>query len=120
MYQTPYAYANPYPNYNHQQIIKVHGKNGADTYQMTPNSSVLLLDETAPLVYLAQTDGAGYKTISVYDIQPHKEVPPVSMQDLEQRIIRLEEAIKNEPNSSNAKQRKYEQTKPDKTNGADV
>lgn len=121
MYQNPYAYANPYPTYNqHQQIIKVHGKSGADTYQMPPNSSVLLLDETAPVVYLAQTDGAGYKTISVYDINPHKEVPPVSVQDLEQRITRLEEVIKNEPNSTNPKQRKYDTAKSDKANGTDV
>lgn len=120
MYQNPYAYANPYPTFNNhqQQIIRVHGRNGADTYQMMPNSSVLLLDETAPLVYLAQTDGAGYKTVTVYDIQAHKETPMPNMQDLEHRISRLEEMITNESNNSSTKQWKSEQAKPSSTNGA--
>ena len=121
MFQTPYAYPNPYQNqqshYNNQQIIRVHGRNGADTFQMMPNSSALLLDESEPLIYLAQTDGAGYKTITVYDIQPHKEIPPVNMQDLEQRISRLEEKL-NEPYTANTKQWKPEQTRTNQTNGS--
>lgn len=122
MYQTPYSYPNVYqnynqPHYNNQQIVKVHGRNGADTFQMTPNSSALLLDESEPIIYLAQTDGAGYKTISAYDISPHKEITPANMQDLEQRISRLEERL-NEPNTANAKQWKPEQTKSSTTNGS--
>lgn len=123
MYQTPYAYPNPYQNYsvsqsnyNNQQIVKVHGRNGADSYQMPPNSSALLLDENNPIIYLAQSDGAGYKTITAYDINPHKEVEPIDMQNLEQRIARLEERL-NESNTSNVKQWKPEQTKSNATNG---
>ena len=33
-----------------QEIVRVNGKNGADAYQMAPNSSILLLDETAPII----------------------------------------------------------------------
>lgn len=122
MFQTPYAYPNLYqnqPHFNNQQIVKVHGRNGADTYQMMPNSSALLLDESEPLIYLAQTDGAGYKTITVYDIQPHKEIPPVNMHDLEQRISRLEEKL-NEPNTANVKQGKYDTPKSSQTNGSNA
>ena len=43
-----------------QEVVKVSGINGVNAYQMTPNSSVLLLDTTAPIVWLVQTDGAGY------------------------------------------------------------
>lgn len=48
----------PYPtntytgmnSYNKQEVIRVNGRNGANAYQMAPNSSILLLDETAPVV----------------------------------------------------------------------
>lgn len=120
MFQNPYAYPNPFQNpHNNQQIIRVHGRNGADTFQMMPNSSALLLDESEPLIYLAQTDGAGYKTITVYDIQPHKEIPPVNMQDLEQRISRLEERL-NEPDIANVKQGRHEQIKSNQANGSNA
>ena len=33
-----------------QEVIKVNGRNGADMFQMGPNSSVLLLDTTAPII----------------------------------------------------------------------
>ena len=112
------AYPNYYPQmypqmqmpqtYSHQQqVTKVNGRNGAEAYQMPPNSSTLLLDETSPIIYLAQTDGAGYKTLTAYDIQLHQDAPPVDTQDLLQRVTRLEEKI-NESYSSNAKQWKYD------------
>lgn len=116
MYQTPYSYANPYPT-PMTQIIKVHGRNGADTYHMMPNSSVLLLDETEPIVYLAQTDGAGYKTITAYDIQLHQELPPVDTRSLEQRIAKIEEMLNNEPHYTNIR---TGQDKPGKANGSNV
>ena len=123
MYQTPYSFPNPYQQfqpqtYQHQQqITKVNGRNGAETYQMMPNSSALLLDESAPIIWLAQTDGAGYKTITAYDITLHQDAPPVDTQDLLQRVMKLEERL-NEPNTSNAKQWKYDGA--NKTNGANV
>ena len=104
--------------YQHQQqIVKVNGRNGAETYQMPPNSSALLLDESAPIVWLAQTDGAGYKTLTAYDITLHQDAPPVDTQDLLQRVMRLEEKL-NESNTSNAKQWKYDGAS--KTNGSNV
>ena len=115
MYQ---SYGNQSYMNNNQQIVKVHGRNGAETYQMLPNSSALLLDESEPIIYLAQTDGAGYKTITAYDINPHKDIPPINVNDLEQRITKLEEMIKNESNTSNSKQWKYEQTKSSTSNGS--
>ena len=123
MYQTPYSYPNPYQNQmfqqTNQQIVKVHGKNGAEAYRMMPNSSALLLDEIEPLVYLAQADGAGYKTITAYDIQLHQELPPVDTRSLEQRITKLEEMI-NESHNSGIKSGKYEQDRSSKTNGSNV
>ncbi len=48
-----------YPNYGamgqqtypqRQEVVRVNGRNGANAYQMAPNSSILLLDETAPII----------------------------------------------------------------------
>ena len=82
-----YNYNTYYPNYNNQfqqpsynqnmmgkqEVVRVNGKNGAEAFQMLPNSSILLLDETAPIVWLKTTDGAGYPTIKPYDISPHQD-----------------------------------------------
>ena len=45
-----------------QEVVKVNGKNGVNAFQLAPNSSALLLDTTASIVWLVQTEGAGYKT----------------------------------------------------------
>lgn len=54
----------PYPQMPNQnmmpkyEVIKVKGKPGVDAFHMGPNSSVLLLDETANIVWYVETDGA--------------------------------------------------------------
>ncbi len=94
-FQNPYNY-NPYgfnrfPTY---EVIKVNGKPGVDAFQMGPNSSILLLDETANLVWLAQTDGAGYKTATPFTITPFVEKPPVDMNALTEKIDGIEAELK--------------------------
>lgn len=76
-----------------QEIVRVNGENGAKTYQMAPNSSALLMDESAPLVWLVQTDGAGYKTAVPYTIAPYQSQTAPNLNDLEERIKRLEEML---------------------------
>lgn len=83
------------------EVVRVNGKGGAEAFQMAPNASILLLDETAPIVWLKTTDGAGYPTLTPYDIAPHKEQTPVDTRNLEERIARLE-AIVNESHATNA------------------
>lgn len=89
----------PMPQYNQypqmrqygttrQEVIRVNGKGGADAYQMMPNSSALLLDETAPIVWLVTTDGAGFKTTQPYEIKPY--TPQAETNSLEERVKRLE------------------------------
>ena len=76
-----------------QELVKVNGRPGAEAYQMAPNSSALLLDETAPIVWLVQTDGAGYKSLSPYSISPYQPEPPVDVKSLLQRVEKLEAMI---------------------------
>ncbi len=112
----PYANFNPYqqiqaqPSYTgqRQDLVRVNGKPGAEAYQMPPNSSALLLDESAPIVWLAQTDGAGYKPLSPYSITPYQPEPPVDVKSLVGRIERLEGLINDKPNSSSGRKNKSE------------
>ena len=86
-------YYQQYMPYQRQEIVRVNGKNGAEMYQLAPNSNILLLDETAPIVWLVQTDGAGYKTTTPYSIAPYQPEPEVSLKDLSTRISKLEEIV---------------------------
>ena len=96
------AYLNQMNNNLHpasqNQIIKVNGRGGAEAYQMAPNSQILLIDETQPLIWLKQTDGAGYPTLTAYDIKPHEEAPMPDMKNLEERVTKIEEAMRYESN----------------------
>ena len=85
--------ANPAIALPPQQVTKVNGRNGATSYQMGANSSALLLDESGLMVWLCTTDGAGYKTVSPYDIAPHHTAPAPDYGSLEGRIRRLEEIV---------------------------
>ena len=88
------AFYNPYQQYNpygyspvspqngagsvlpqQSQIIRVNGKNGAEAFRMAPNSSILLMDENDPIVWLKTSDGAGYCTVTPYNkLLPDAEV----------------------------------------------
>ena len=90
-------YSNGY-GWTRQEVIRVNGRNGAEAYQMAPNSSVLLLDETAPVVWLKTTDGASYPTITGYTITPLKTQEQTRQEyidSLEERIAKLERAMSN-------------------------
>lgn len=102
--------ANNFPRYT---IIQVRGQNGAEALQMAPNSKVLLLDETDPLVWFVQTDGAGYKTVTPYTISPYQPAPPVDLNSIEQRLSALEEKINAKSYNGANKQRKQASNRAD-------
>lgn len=86
---------------NRQEIVKVNGEGGAKAYQMPPNSSILLLDETEPVIWCKTTDGAGYPNLTAYTITPRQQEKPADFKTLEERITRLEGLINNESNTVN-------------------
>ena len=109
-YQSPYF--NPYGFMQQGQIpqtqppvqvVKVNGENGAKAYGIGANSSALLLDESGLIVWLVTSDGAGYKTISAYDITPHKSVPAPDYGSLESRIQTVEKKLEEMISNGNAK-----------------
>lgn len=105
-YNAPYqGYGNCYNQQTQQQapryeVIHVNGQNGAQALQMAPNSNAIVMDDTAPMIWLCQTDGAGYKTVQAFDISPHKNAPAVDVNSLEERIARLEGIINEQSTES--------------------
>ena len=87
------------------EVIQVNGENGARAFAMAPNSSALLMDATAPIVWLCTTDGAGYLTASAFDITPHQAEKPVDVRTLEERIERLEAKLNEQSDAAPAKRR---------------
>lgn len=85
-----------------QEVTRVNGAGGANAYQLMPNSSALLLDETAPIVWLVTTDGAGFKSVQPYEIKPFTPKAPADASSLEDRIKRLEDVIYAKPNDATA------------------
>lgn len=85
-------------------ILRVDGENGAHSMQMAPNSEALALDNNAPIVWVLRTDGAGYLSVTPFDISPHQNVPPVDVNSLEQRIARLEGIVNGKSNSESVEQ----------------
>lgn len=82
-----------YSNYQTCKVPEVNGMNGANAYQIGANSSVLLLDTNLPIVYLKQTDGGGYATVTAFDLVAHKDAETRNMEDIKSRLDRLEELI---------------------------
>lgn len=82
-----------------QEITEVYGAQGAQAYQMAPNSSVILLDASDPIAYIKKTDGAGSASILAYKLVPYQNESSTS--DLEKRVKKLEEII-NESYTVNA------------------
>lgn len=113
MYTNPYYAAfNPYamavqhntPTLQPQQIIQVSGKASIDTIQLAPNSSLLAMDTTSPIVWMCVSDGVGKVSATPYDIKVHEEKPPVDVESIEQRISKVEKVIAEWENKQNVKQ----------------
>lgn len=108
IYNPYYPYTPTIPTYTsplrQETVLTVNGYNGANACQMAPNSSKLALDISGSILWLIVTDGAGYKTITAYDIFDHTETAPqpqanpIDLSAIEARLSKLE-AFVNEFNS---------------------
>ena len=94
----PYQSYNPFPQVQFpqnvlpaQQILQANGKASIDALKMAPNSSVLIMDSTAPIVWLCTSDGLGNVSSIAYDITTHKEAPAPN--SLETRLTNVETSI---------------------------
>ena len=123
MFPNYYQGFQQYPQYQNvlpqQQVLKAKGKASIDTLRLAPNSSVLVLDETAPIVWLCTSDGVGMVSAQAYDITVHQDAPPVDMASIEQRITAIEQTLEGMKNgqSDASKTRAKQSSKADVSNG---
>ena len=106
MNQNRMNYNNPYMPAPHYELVKVNGEAGAKNFKMAPNSAALLLDETAPIVWLVQTDGSGLLTPTPFDIIAHQQPQQIDINNLALRVAQLEERLNDQSNSFSCKQSK--------------
>lgn len=116
----PYQFQNPYPNYQNyfqnqpqqEQVTQVNGRASVEQIKLAPNSSKLVMDTSAPIVWLCVSDGVGRVTATPYDIVEHREAPQVDVSGMEARVTRLEQIIEglergrqnDKPDAGNARQ----------------
>ena len=112
--QTGYPQMFPQPKPNalpQQQVLQANGKQSIDMLQMAPNSSVLIMDTTAPIVWLCTSDGLGNVSSTPYDISLHKEAPQPDVSSIESRLANVERILEAMTNDkSNARSTKPKQT----------
>ena len=115
-YQTPVNQV--IPNYQpvipaqgpHMDIQRVNGKESAYAYNIGPNSSVILVDNLAPKIWIVTTDSSGFKAVNGFRIIPDdEETQPITIEEKEdpvkaltERIDKLEERM-NSYGQSNSK-----------------
>ena len=88
------SYQSPRPSLPQQQVVTVAGAESLAQIQLAPNSSMLVMDQGAPVVYLVQSDGVGKVTATAYDISPHKDKAQVQQESMDARLSALEQAVK--------------------------
>ena len=76
-----------------QQVLQANGKASIDALRMAPNSSALIMDNTAPIVWLCTSDSIGNVTSTPYDITPHKDAPTVDVTSIEARLANVENSL---------------------------
>lgn len=108
-----------------QQILQAKGKASIDMLKMSPDSSVLIADETAPIVWKCTSDSLGNVSAIPFDITPHKDQEQKAQENLANVVADLEERLKKleakyEQSLIKRSESTYEEHRPDKTDVADV
>lgn len=126
-YMTPYmTQQNILPP---QQILQANGKASIDALRMSPNSSALIADSTAAIVWKCVSDSLGNVVAEPFDILPHKSEEQVAQDNLytliseiNDRLTRLEENYEQSKQSIVGRNEKphYSESKADKKNNASV
>jgi len=77
-----------------QQILQANGKASIDNLRMSPNSSVLIADQTAPIVWKCVSDGLGNVTAEAFDISPHKDQAQIEQENMNALLVDMNERLK--------------------------
>lgn len=92
------------------EIQRVNGRESALSFAMGPNSSVVLVDNLEPKIWVVTTDSSGYKAVKGFLITPDEE-PETATDDpikaLSDRIDKLEKRMDSnvEPDSKSSRKK---------------
>lgn len=90
------SYQNTYQNVlPPQQILQANGKTSIDAIRLSPNSSVLIADTTAPIVWRCMSDSLGNVTAEPFDIIPHKDAEQKEKEDMSALIADMNTRLSN-------------------------
>lgn len=76
-----------------QQILQVNGKASIEALRLSPNSSVLVADQTQPVIWKCVSDSMGNVTASAFDISPHKDEAEVEKENLTNTLLLISERL---------------------------
>ena len=81
----------------------IHGENAAWQFMMGPNSEIYLPDDTENIIWWIRTDQNGNRSVTPFDVSPHKKPEPIDINAILTRLDSLEEKVNAKFNKSNAK-----------------
>lgn len=89
----------PSPNQKVSNKIYVSGLEGARSYNLNPNSEMILCDDTDNVIYDVIVDANGKRTITTLDVKEHVDEPPVDFSNFATKddIQKLREEILRKP-----------------------
>ena len=76
-----------------QQILQANGESSIKAIRMSPNSSVLIADTTAPIVWKCVSDGLGNVTFEAFDISHHKTEEEVEKENTSNLLNQISERL---------------------------
>ena len=82
-----------------QQILQANGKASIDALRMSPNSSVLIADQTQPIIWRCISDSLGNVSSSAFDITPHKDEVLTEKEALANTLAEINDRLKRLENS---------------------
>lgn len=75
-YQQPFIQNAAFQRSNVMELVRVNGIDGARAFQMPPNSTAALFDSGNDIMYIKQTDGAGFPNIRVFTFTEQVQQSP--------------------------------------------
>lgn len=82
-----------------QQILQANGESSIKAIRMSPNSSVLIADITAPIVWKCVSDGLGNVTTEAFDISHHKTDEEVEKENTNNLLMQISERLERLENN---------------------
>lgn len=79
--------------------VYVSGMEGARSYNLAPNSEMILCDDTKNIIYDVVVDSNGKRTITALDVKEHQEEAPIDMSQFATKddIAKLKEELLKRP-----------------------